>query len=241
MLLSPDNSRSSVPSVVLGCVFALCLTAAPLQVGHAASSNANHTSRGGQVVVGAAGVLVSTAPGAPFSGGATVGQSSAPGFAGSAIDLSTHAPGFWPIVRGALPSLDLDSDGVQIFADNCGAVANSDQLDFDGDGEGDACDLDDDGDGLLDVVETDTGVFVSTTDTGSNPLDADSDGDGFVDGEEVDAGSNPNDALSTPLTVFSELPALQPLARVILALVTIVWVAGFLRRPGKKQTKEQPR
>lgn len=54
---------------------------------------------------------------------------------------------------------------------------------------------DTDGDGLLDGVETGTGIFVSVTDTGSNPLLADSDGDGLSDGAEVYGKpfpSNPN-------------------------------------------------
>ena len=36
---------------------------------------------------------------------------------------------------------------------------------------------DSDDDGLLDGVETNTGTFVSATDTGTNPLESDSDGD----------------------------------------------------------------
>lgn len=58
--------------------------------------------------------------------------------------------------------------------------------------------LDSDGDGLLDAVETNTGVYASPTDTGSDPFDPDSDGDGYDDGDEVAAGSNPNDPTSTP-------------------------------------------
>lgn len=38
---------------------------------------------------------------------------------------------------------DMDSDGVCDYQDNCVDVANSDQLDTDGDGEGDACDWND--------------------------------------------------------------------------------------------------
>ncbi len=53
-------------------------------------------------------------------------------------------------------------------------------------------DPDDDDDGLNDVVETDTGVFVDETDTGTDPLVADTDGDGLTDGDEVNVyGSDP--------------------------------------------------
>ncbi|WP_081452826.1 DUF1800 domain-containing protein [Verrucomicrobium spinosum] len=44
---------------------------------------------------------------------------------------------------------------------------------------------DTDGDGLLDLVETGTGIWASATDTGSNPLLQDTDGDGLTDGAEV--------------------------------------------------------
>ena len=63
---------------------------------------------------------------------------------------------------------------------------------------------DTDADGLSDLVETDTGTFVSATDTGTDPRVTDSDGDSFTDGVEVRRGSNPTDnaslpALTTPL------------------------------------------
>jgi hypothetical protein len=66
--------------------------------------------------------------------------------------------------------------------------------DTDDDGIADATDTDDDGDGLLDVHETDTGTYVSPTDTGTDPLDPDSDDDGLLDGAEVALGTDPNDS-----------------------------------------------
>jgi hypothetical protein len=60
-----------------------------------------------------------------------------------------------------------------------------DNNDNDNDGILDPDDDDDDNDGLLDVVETNTGIFVDENDTGSNPLVADTDGDGFNDLSEV--------------------------------------------------------
>ena len=44
---------------------------------------------------------------------------------------------------------------------------------------------DSDGDRLLNCYETDTGTYVSATDTGTDPLTADTDGDGISDGDEV--------------------------------------------------------
>ena len=45
--------------------------------------------------------------------------------------------------------------------------------------------VDSDGDRLSNAVETNTGVFVSATDTGTNPNNPDTDGDGIRDGDEV--------------------------------------------------------
>jgi Tol biopolymer transport system component len=74
------------------------------------------------------------------------------------------------------PIFDSDSDGVLDTSDNCRAVANSDQANFDGDGAGDVCDDDDDADGLSDSVEGQTGT---------NPHAADSDGDAKPDGADA--------------------------------------------------------
>ncbi|NCY08720.1 MAG: hypothetical protein EBX30_16325 [Betaproteobacteria bacterium] len=53
--------------------------------------------------------------------------------------------------------------------------------------------LDSDGDGLSDAVETGTGIYVSPTDTGTDPNNADTDGDGISDAVEVNTlGTNPN-------------------------------------------------
>ncbi|MDA8535278.1 thrombospondin type 3 repeat-containing protein [Pseudomonadales bacterium] len=53
----------------------------------------------------------------------------------------------------AAESLDSDSDSVGDNADNCPSLSNSDQLNTDGDTEGDACDSDDDNDGFSDEQE----------------------------------------------------------------------------------------
>ena len=80
---------------------------------------------------------------------------------------------------------DDDNDGVLDVNDNCQFVANADQLDNDGDGEGDACDPDDDNDGVLD--EDDNCPFTPNTDQ------ADIDFNGLGD---VCDGLTANDVLS---------------------------------------------
>ena len=70
--------------------------------------------------------------------------------------------------------------------------------DFDGDGltdldeyeetKTDPTKADTDGDGLSDAVETNTGTYVSATNTGTNPKKADSDKDGLIDGVETNTG-----------------------------------------------------
>ena len=61
--------------------------------------------------------------------------------------------------------------------------------------------VDSDGDGLDDSVETNTGVYVSETDTGTDPNNRDSSGDGLIDGAVVSAGFNPNVDYSSIITI----------------------------------------
>jgi hypothetical protein len=103
--------------------------------------------------------------------------------------------------------------------DNCTAVANTNQLNNDGnfidnpapltqddtsrvmsDAQGDACDTDDDNDGLLDSVE---GTFpampgCATATAVLDPLKPDTDNDGYLDGAECTLGTNPNSSASKP-------------------------------------------
>jgi hypothetical protein len=76
-------------------------------------------------------------------------------------------------------------------------------------------------------VETGTGIFVSASDTGSDPLDPDSDGDGISDGDEVAAGSDPNDANDPGVP---RIPALPLLPTALLALA-LAWGARRARSP----------
>jgi len=77
---------------------------------------------------------------------------------------------------------------------------------------------DSDSDGLLDIYETNTGVFLSSTDPGTNPNNPDTDGDGFTDGAEVDAGSDPLDPASTP----NNIPTLGFLGGALLVLAIVI-------------------
>ena len=128
----------------------------------------------------------------------------------------------------ALACLDSDSDGVCDSDDVCPGFPDGE--DTDADGTSDGCDLDDDGDGLPDAVETLTGVFVSASDTGTDPLAFDSDDDGHGDGDEVAAGSDPNDPASIP--GVASVPMVGHVGRVLVGclLLSIGWVAARGRR-----------
>jgi len=88
---------------------------------------------------------------------------------------------------------------------------------------------DTDGDGLPDWVETNTGVYVDETDTGTDPNDADSDGDGMADGHEVLFGYDPLDPDS-----WAEVPLLPlvgcSLLAALLSAAGFQAVRGFKRR-----------
>jgi hypothetical protein len=76
------------------------------------------------------------------------------------------------VARLAVPDPDFDDDGVPDAEDNCPELANEDQADLDGDGEGDACDLDIDGDGASNDLDNCAEL------ANADQLDADLDGSG---------------------------------------------------------------
>jgi hypothetical protein len=119
---------------------------------------------------------------------------------------------------------------------------------------------DSDDDGLLNDAETDTGIWVATFETGTDPFDADTDDDGLLDGVESnrgtffdpsDAGTDPNDADTDddgfpdgdevaggydPVDEYSNplagIPALPPTGRLLLALLVMGSArAAMARRP----------
>lgn len=100
----------------------------------------------------------------------------------------------WEIAHGLIvglndAGLDPDSDGLTNLQEY---LRSTDPQSYDTDG-----------DGLSDGVETGTGVFVSASNTGTNPLVIDTDNDGLLDSMETgtgvfvddfDPGTNPNKA-----------------------------------------------
>ena len=119
-------------------------------------------------------------------------------------------------------------DEQAIVVDNCPDVANADQLDTDGDLAGNVCDDDDDNDGLLDSHETNTGIYTSPTDTGTDPLNPDTDGDGMSDFAEVTFGTDPTDPSDG---IF--VPLLTPLGvgLLVVLLLGVGWAAVAYGRP----------
>jgi hypothetical protein len=95
--------------------------------------------------------------------------------------------------------IDTDGDGIFDIKDNCPALANTDQADFDRDGFGDVCDADVDGDGVDalngDCNDRDAAIFSGAEEIPYDGIDQDCDnadlvdvdGDGFAG---IKAGGN---------------------------------------------------
>ena len=83
---------------------------------------------------------------------------------------------------------DADNDGIENAADNCPTTSNANQLNSDGDSEGNTCDNDDDNDGVADASDAfplDAFEFVDTDGDGIGD-NADTTPNGDTDGDGVD-------------------------------------------------------
>ncbi|WP_297796922.1 thrombospondin type 3 repeat-containing protein [uncultured Eudoraea sp.] len=113
------------------------------------------------------------------------------------------------VVTGFQDDDDDDNDGILDVNDNCPLIGNADQLDSDGDGEGDACDLDDDNDGVLDTEDNcplvaNADQADSDNDSIGDVCDDDADNDGVPNGTDVCPNTPQDDVVDiTGCTVFS--------------------------------------
>ncbi len=100
-----------------------------------------------------------------------------------------------------------------------------------------------DDDGLDNTVETNTGIYVGLTDTGSDPNSKDTDGDGLTDGDEVNTHltdpTNPDhdgDGVYDGFEVNAGTDLLDPLSRPIIAL----WAKSYGGSSGESSQTSQP-
>jgi|CXWL01.1.fsa_nt_gi lysophospholipase L1-like esterase len=145
-----------------------------------------------------------------------------------AVDVNGNIEATHSLTASPLPDGDADGflDGslavhtgpanLNTATDNCVGIANSAQLNSDGnfidqtppstqddktwpmsDAAGDACDPDDDNDGLLDTTES-GGPPCPSASAVTSVVTADTDGDRILDGAECTLGTNPNDNASKP-------------------------------------------
>jgi hypothetical protein len=89
-------------------------------------------------------------------------------------------------------TVDRDSDGVPNSSDNCVGSTNSNQINTDGDGAGDACDMDDDNDSRADTADNcplaaNRDQYDQDLDGEGDACDADDDNDGVLDVDECQA------------------------------------------------------
>ncbi len=91
--------------------------------------------------------------------------------------------------NGTNPLLaDSDSDSLLDPADNCPIHANTDQLDTDTDGKGDACDIDDDNDSIRDISDNcpiAANTDQANADDNGNVCDDDDDNDNVLDAQDA--------------------------------------------------------
>jgi hypothetical protein len=94
--------------------------------------------------------------------------------------------------------VDRDGDAVSDNTDNCVDVPNPEQIDTDGDGEGDACDVDDDNDGVADGLDPCPRIAnedPTDSDGDLKPDACDGSGSGNIDCSAPPAGVSAADAL----------------------------------------------
>ena len=100
------------------------------------------------------------------------------------------------VLTYSCPSLivDMDEDSIPDESDNCPTVANTDQLDMDEDGEGDACDPDIDGDTVENINDN------CPTSANTDQADLDHDGLGNACDSDIDGDGVQDTADNCPLT-----------------------------------------
>ena len=100
------------------------------------------------------------------------------------------------VVEGFQDDDDDDNDGILDINDNCPLIGNADQLNTDGDSEGNACDNDDDNDGIIDTEDN--------CPLTANADQADADADGIGDACDTDAD---NDGVPNAIDQCASTPA----------------------------------
>ncbi|HEX4869994.1 MAG TPA: putative Ig domain-containing protein, partial [Moraxellaceae bacterium] len=115
------------------------------------------------------------------------------------VDDRSNGSGLSDTQSFSITVADGDSDTIADYADNCVGVANTSQLDTDGDGAGNACDADDDNDGLPDTVEVANGL--NPLDAADAALDLNGDGVSNLDAYLACGGSPTCYAISNPVIV----------------------------------------
>ncbi len=100
------------------------------------------------------------------------------------------------VVDGFQDDDDDDNDGILDVDDNCPLIGNANQLDTDGDNQGNACDADDDNDGVLDINDNCSLL--------ANPDQLDDDNDGIGNACDTD---NDNDGVPNDIDLCPNTPA----------------------------------